>query len=171
MREETGLDTVFVTGGIQIGTPDGARLVRGVFTGDRIIVQADNIRVTPDQIADHEIFHDRAAQTPGLIRELEDRVREQYGPEDLGRVVEQYIRKLRGVISVTENAGEDGTQAEAWAILEEIFADAYAGINAFSVHAERFNETVEQTMTERGVGRGSQNAAATDRTTGPPPKL
>lgn len=168
VREETGLDTVFVIGGIQIGTPDGARLVRGVFTGDRIIVQADNIRVTPDQIADHEIFHDRAAQTPGLIRELEDRVREQYGPEDLGRVVEQYIRKLRGVISVTENAGEDGTQAEAWAILEEIFADAYAGINAFSVHAERFNETVEQTMTERGVGRGSQNAAATDRTTGPP---
>ena len=62
---------MFVTGGIQIGTPDGARLVRGVFTGDRIIVQADNIRVTPDQIADHEIFHDRAAQTPGLIRELE----------------------------------------------------------------------------------------------------
>lgn len=37
-------------------------------------------------------------------------------------MVEQYIRKLRGVISVTENAGEDGTQAEAWAILEEIFA-------------------------------------------------
>ena len=33
VREETGLDTVFVTGGIQIGTPDGARLVRGVFTG------------------------------------------------------------------------------------------------------------------------------------------
>lgn len=168
VREETGLDTVFVTGGIQIGTPDGARLVRGVFTGDRIIVQADNIRVTPDQIADHEIFHDRAAQTPGLIRELEDRVRERYGPEKLGRVVERYMQKLRGVIDVTENAGEDGTQAEAWAILEEIFADAYAGINAFSAHAEQFNETVEQTMTERGVGRGSQNAAATDRTTGPP---
>lgn len=168
VREETGLDTVFVTGGIQIGTPDGARLVRGVFTGDRIIVQADNIRVTPDQIADHEIFHDRAAQTPGLILELETRIREQYGAEELNRVVDRYIQKLRGVIDVTENTGEDGTQAEAWAILEEIFADAYAGINAFSVHAERFNETVEQTMTERGVGRGSQNAAATDRTTGPP---
>ena len=168
VRDETGLETVFVVGGIQIETPDGARLVRGAYTGDRIIVQADNIRATTDQIADHEIFHDRAAQTPGLIRELEDRVREQYGPEELGRVVEQYIRKLRGVITVTENAGEDGVQAEAWAILEEIFADAYAGINAFSVHAERFNETVEQTMAERGVGRGSQNAAATDRTTGPP---
>lgn len=168
VRDETGLETVFVVGGIQIETPDGARLVRGAYTGDRIIVQADNIRATPDQIADHEIFHAQAAQTPGLVRELEDRVREQYGPEELGRVVEQYIRKLRGVIDVTENAGEDGTQAEAWAILEEIFADAYAGINAFSAHAERFNETVEQTMAERGVGRGSQNAAATDRTTGPP---
>lgn len=168
VRNETGLDTVFVIGGIQIESPDGARLARGVYTADRIIVQADNIRVTPDQIADHEIFHDRAAQTPGLVRELEDRVREQYGPEELGRVVEQYIRKLRGVIDVTENAGDDGTQAEAWDILEEIFADAYAGINAFSAHAERFNETVEQTMADRGVGRGGQNAAATDRTTGPP---
>lgn len=168
VREETGLDTVFVTGGIQIGTPDGARLVRGAYTGDRIIVQADNIRVTPDQIADHEIFHDRAAQTPGLILELETRIREQYGAEELDRVVDRYIQKLRGVIDVTEYTGEDGTQAEAWAILEEIFADAYAGINAFSAHAEQFNETVEQTMTERGVGRGSQNAAATDRTTGPP---
>lgn len=168
VRNETGLDTVFVIGGIQIESPDGARLARGVYTADRIIVQADNIRVTPDQIADHEIFHDRAAQTPGLVRELEDRVREQYGPEELGRVVEQYIRKLRGVIDITENAGDDGTQAEAWDILEEIFADAYAGINAFSAHAERFNETVEQTMADRGVGRGGQNAAATDRTTGPP---
>ena len=168
VRNETGLDTVFVIGGIQIESPDGARLARGVYTADRIIVQADNIRVRPDQIADHEIFHDRAAQTPGLVRELEDRVREQYGPEELGRVVEQYIRKLRGVIDVTENAGDDGTQAEAWDILEEIFADAYAGINAFSAHAERFNETVEQTMADRGVGRGGQNAAATDRTTGPP---
>lgn len=168
VREETGLETVFVVGGIQIETPDGARLVRGAYTGDQIIVQADNIWATTDQIADHEIFHDRAAQTPGLILELETRIREQYGPEELGRVVDRYIQKLRGVIDVTENTGEDGTQAEAWDILEEIFADAYAGINAFSAHAERFSETVEQTMTERGVGRGSQNAAATDRTTGPP---
>ena len=168
VREETGLETTFVIGGIQIESPDGARLVRGVYTGDRIIVQADNLRVTPGQIADHEIFHDRAAQTPGLILELETRVRDQYGAEELGQVVDRYIQKLRGVVDVTENAGEDGVQAEAWDILEEIFADAYAGINAFSAHAERFNETVEQTMTERGVGRGQQNAAATDRTAGPP---
>lgn len=168
VREETGLETVFVVGGIQIETPDGARLVRGAYTGDQIIVQADNIWATTDQIADHEIFHDRAAQTPGLVREIEERIRVRYDRDAMAQVVERYIQKLRGVINVTENAGEDGTQAEAWAILEEIFADAYAGINAFSVHAERFNETVEQTMTDRGVGRGSQNAAATDRTTGPP---
>ncbi|CAN4012470.1 DUF6103 domain-containing protein, partial [Dysosmobacter welbionis] len=43
VRDETGLETVFVVGGIQIETPDGARLVRGAYTGDRIIVQADNI--------------------------------------------------------------------------------------------------------------------------------
>ena len=169
VREETGLEATFVIGGIQIESPAGVRLVRGAYTGERIIVQADNLRVTPEQIADHEIFHDRAAQTPGLILELETRIREQYGPEELGKVVERYIQKLRGVINVTENASEDGEHAEAWKILEEIFADAYAGINAFSAHAERFNETVEQVLTERGVGRRVQKAgAATDRTTGPP---
>lgn len=168
VRQETGLEPVFVVGGIQIAGTDGARLVRGVYTGDQIIVQADNLRATPDQIADHEIFHDRAAQTPGLVREIEERIRERYDRDEMTRVVERYIQKLRGVIDVTGNPGDGTVQAEAWDILEEIFADAYAGINAFSVHAERFNETVEQTMTDRGVGRGSQNAAATDRTTGPP---
>ena len=42
-----------------------------------------------------------------------------------------------------------------------------AADNGFDL-VKLFNETVEQTMTERGVGRGSPNAAATDRTTGPP---
>lgn len=168
VRQETGLEPVFVVGGIQIAGTDGARLVRGVYTGDQIIVQADNLRATPDQIADHEIFHDRAAQTPGLVREIEERIRERYDRDEMTRVVERYIQKLRGVIDVTGNPGDGTVQAEAWDILEEIFADAYAGINAFSAHAERFNETVEQTMADRGVGRGGQNAAATDRTTGPP---
>lgn len=67
---ETGLPVTYVTGGLQVETQAGARLVRGVYTGERIIIQADNLRVTTDQIADHEIFHDKAAQTPGLVREI-----------------------------------------------------------------------------------------------------
>lgn len=167
--QETGRHVTFVLGSIPIQNRDGSVIrVRGVYTEGGIIIQADNLRVTTDQIADHEIFHDKAFQTPGLIREIEERILERYGAEEFQKVADTYIQKLRGVIDVPAEATPDQIEAAARAILEEIFADAYAGINAFSAHAERFNETVEQTLEDRGAGRGSQNAAAIDRTTGPP---
>lgn len=168
VNRETGLGVTYVIGGIQVAAPDGARLVRGVYTGEGIIIQADNLRLTTDQIADHEIFHDKSFRTPGLVREIEARILERYDAEEFARVVETYTQKLRGVVDLPENAGAEAVDAAVRDILEEIFADAYAGINAFSAHAERYNPTVEQVLEERGIGRGRQNAAATDRTTGPP---
>ena len=165
---ETGLPVTYVTGGLQVETQAGARLVRGVYTGERIIIQADNLRVTTDQIADHEIFHDKAAQTPGLVREIREQILEQYDAEAFGRIAETYARKLRGLVDIPESASMDEIDGAALEILEEIFADAYAGINAFSAHAEQYNAPVELALEERGIGRGEQYAAGTDQTTGPP---
>ncbi len=169
VRRETGREVTYVLGGIQVQTSDGTvSRARGVYTADRIIIQADNLRCTIDQIADHEIFHDKASQTPGLIREIEDRIREQYSQEELAEAVDAYIRRLRGVVDVPVNADAETIHEAMMAVMEEIFADAYAGINAFAAHAERFNETVERTLDDRGVGRAKETRLATDRTTGPP---
>ncbi|WP_297232202.1 LPD23 domain-containing protein [uncultured Flavonifractor sp.] len=165
--QETGLPVTYVLGRIQVRDSGGAvRTVRGVYSPDRIILQADNLRVTTDQIADHEIFHDKAFRTPGLVRELEARIVERYSREEFDKVVGTYVEKLRGVVDLSENATPDEINAAMQIIKEEIFADAYAGINAFAAHAERFQDGVNQVLDERGLGRG--NAAATERTTGPP---
>ena len=167
--EETGKEVTYVLGRIPVRTTDGGTsYVRGVYSKDGIIIQADNLRMSIDQIADHEIFHDKTFQTPGLIREIEQRIVEKYGEEEFAQIVNTYIQKLRGIIDIPENASDFEIEEVYQQIEEEIFADAYAGFNAFSAHAERFNEDVEQTMTDRGIGRSSQYAAATERTTGPP---
>lgn len=169
VRRETGLGVTYVLGSIPVRDAKGAvRRVRGVYSEDRIIIQADNLRVTTDQIADHEIYHDKAFQTPGLNREVEARIVERYGREEFEAVMAVYVEKLRGVVELSADAAPEEIDAAMQVVKEEIFADAYAGINAFAAHAERFQEGVDEVLEERGLGRSRETAAATDRTTGPP---
>lgn len=169
VQYETGLPVTYVLGSIPVrDAGGGVRRVRGVYGADRIVLQADNLRVAVDQIADHEIFHDKAFQTPGLVLEIESRIIERYSREEFERVAEAYVERLRGVVDVPEGATGEEIHEAYLAVKEEILADAYAGINAFSAHAERFQGTVNEVLEERGLGRGRENTAATDRKTGPP---
>lgn len=169
VQSVTGRGTRFVLGSIEVRTTDGGtHRVRGVWRpeGD-IIIQADNLRVSPRQIADHEIYHELAAQNPGLDADVEARIRERFSEEEFGRVVESYIQKLRGVIDLPENASEAEFEAAMNRILQEIYADAYAGINAFGARADRFAEPARAAVQERtGIGRETEEARQ-DRT-GPP---
>lgn len=169
VQSVTGRGTRFVLGSIEVRTTDGGtHRVRGVWRpeGD-IIIQADNLRVSPRQIADHEIYHELAAQNPGLDADVEARIREQFSEEEFGRVVESYIQKLRGVIDLPENASEVEFEAAMTRVLQEIYADAYAGINAFGARADRFTEPARAAVQKRtGIGRETEEARR-DRT-GPP---
>ena len=169
VSRETGLPVTYVLGSIPVRDTGGTvRNVRGVYSEDRIIIQADNLRVTTDQIADHEIYHDKAFQTPGLNREVELKIVERYGREEFEAVMAVYVEKLRGVVELSADAAPEEIDAAMQVVKEEIFADAYAGINAFAAHAERFQESVDEVLEERGLGRSRETEAATDRTTGPP---
>lgn len=169
VERKTGKRTVFVLGRIPVVGADGkVRKVRGVRMDGGIVLQADNYRASVEQIADHEIFHDLAAAEPGLVRALEDRISETMGREELNRVIDAYMDALDGVYDYETATGEELERAYL-SILEEIYADAYAGINAFGVNAGQFSTAVEQTLEDRGLGRrGQETGAATDRTTGPP---
>jgi len=169
VKRETGLGVTFVLGSIEVQGQDGEIFnARGVYDGNGIVLQADNLRVSTDQIADHEIFHDKAYQTPGLVRAATLRIIEKYGREEFKKVTAAYVKRLRGAVGLFENATEEEIRTAMLDVQEDILADAYAGINAFSAHAERFQSDVEQVLEEMGIGRGQQTAAATDRTTGPP---
>ena len=167
---ETGKPVTYVLGSIRIRQEDGSvSAARGVYTENGIIVQADHRYLNIDQIADHEAFHDYAANNPGLVRQIERAIVEQYSREEFDAVVEKYLKNLRGVYDLPEHASGQEV-AEVYGIVkEEICADAYAGINFFGAHAEKYRSEAQAVLQERKVTTpGSETAAATQRRTGPP---
>lgn len=167
---ETGKPVTYVLGSIRIRQADGSvSAARGVYTENGIIVQADHRYLNIDQIADHEAFHDYAANNPGLVLQIERAIVEQYSREEFDAVVEKYLKNLRGVYDLPEHASGQEV-AEAYGIVkEEICADAYAGINFFGAHAEKYRSEAQAVLQERKVTTpGSETAAATQRRTGPP---
>ena len=171
IRRETGKTPVFVLGSIPVRGSERVMRVRGVWASGQIIAQADHMSVSPEQIASHEIFHEYADQNPGLIQAVERSIREKYGSEEFDGIVESYIRNLRGIIDIDENAADYEVEQALLDVKNEILADAYAGINAFGEKAGKYQEDVQQTLEERGiVDTGRETAAATERRTGPPEK-
>ena len=165
IRRESGREVSFVLGKIEVQGSAGMRYVRGIITDSKIIVQADHTRLSVAQIAEHELYHSAAEATPGTNWYCEQKIKEKYGEEEFNKVVEKYIEKLRGIIDVPENGTEAEIEEALNAIKEEIFADAYAGINAFGAHAEKFRSEVRQTVEERS-GEGREQKAPETR--GPP---
>ena len=172
IRRETGKTPVFVLGSIPVRGSDRVLRVRGVWAGGQIIVQADHMNVSPEQIASHEIFHEYADQNPGLIQAVERSIREKFGDKEFDSIVESYIRNLRGIIDIDENAADYEVEQALLDVKNEILADAYADINAFGEKAGKYQENVRQTLEERGiVDTGRETAAATERRTGPPERF
>lgn len=166
----TGQRVTFVVGNIQVRAAGKTRAVRGVWTPGGIYVQADNAGYSAAQIAAHEVYHDLAANTPGLDADVKQRIIERYGEDEFRRVAQVYIERLRGVYDVPDGAEYDPALMDTYfaSILQEIYADAYAGINAFGAHAERFADAARVTVAERtGMATGETEAATRDRT-GPP---
>lgn len=166
----TGQRVTFVAGNIQVRAVGKTRAVRGVWTPGGIYVQADNAGYSAAQIAAHEVYHDLAANTPGLDADVKQRIIERYGEDEFRRVAQVYIERLRGVYDVPDGAEYDPALMDTYfaSILQEIYADAYAGINAFGAHAERFADAARVTVAERtGMATGETEAATRNRT-GPP---
>lgn len=166
----TGQRVTFVVGNIQVRAAGKTRAVRGVWTPGGIYVQADNAGYSAAQIAAHEVYHDLAANTPGLDADVKQRIIERYGEDEFRRVAQVYIERLRGVYNVPDGAEYDPALMDTYfaSILQEIYADAYAGVNAFGAHAERFADPTRETVKERTGIRSRENDDAVRDRTGPP---
>lgn len=103
----TGQRVTFVVGNIQVRAAGKTRAVRGVWTPGGIYVQADNAGYSAAQIAAHEVYHDLAANTPGLDADVKQRIIERYGEDEFRRVAQVYIERLRGVYDVPDGAEYD----------------------------------------------------------------
>ncbi len=170
---ETGKHITFVVGRIQAkGTGGGTKYVRGVINGEQIIVQADNFRAPMEQIADHEAYHAKVDFAKQHSLRLNDEIRQHivstFSEEQLRTVLNEYIKALRGVIDVTGNMSAAEYENAVQQIEEELFADAYAGINAFGAGADQFTETVNEKMDSLYLGKTKAQDNGTAEPTGPP---
>ena len=165
--KQTGKKTTFTLDPIRL---ENGRSVNAVNTKDGMIVQANHVRYSPEQLSDHEMMHDFIREDPGLRSAIRDAILENYVGDEYRAILEEYVRKHRGVYDLSELSEGEAQERLDDLAEEELMCDAYAGMNKFGQHAERYQETVRGTYAERGnpVQRSRQNAAATERTNGPP---
>ncbi len=175
IREETGKEPVFVVGDLRAVGKDGKSfLARAAITDTRVIVLADYFHreITLDQVVDHEIFHDRArtAREDGydLNAMIEEKILERYTMDEFSSVLDAYIVALRGRFGL--DGAESGAQYEAAMakIEEELYADAYAGINAFGENAGKFTGAVDESLNRLHLGRNTAQENGVRQTNGPP---
>ena len=165
--QETGKQVRYVVGPIEVVGKDGkTRSARGVTTADGIFVRLDHS--TPaEKIGRHESFHGmldaygeftgRKTILDGILEEL----RKNFTPEQIESVLTKYHEALRGVYSADRNSMDQN-------ILEEMLADAYAGINAFGAGATKFSEAVQGFMRDNHMSRETTQDNGTEQPTGPP---
>lgn len=164
LEEESGKHVTVVLGQIQIKTKSGMKKVRGVYNNDGIILQADNLNLMAGQIGNHELMHHYIRENPGLAQQVEREIVEQYGQEELDRTINGYIHRMRGIVDFAEGMSDREYDDALQRVKDEILSDAYAGINAFGAHAERYQEQTQRVMQRRGIGRKpKENAAAIAR--------
>ena len=141
---EQGIEPVFFLGDITV-TSGGKKLKsRGYYEDGRAYVKINN-GVTARQIARHEAFHELAERDAGLVSRLAEQIVQRGGERELKQFVAAYTQAYQGCY---------GSDTEAY--IEEICADAYAGVNGFS-----YADTVtEQAQTFRNTAQ-NENAAQT----------
>lgn len=169
VQQKTGATVTYVMGGMEVAHTDGSvGKVRGVQMPGQIIVQADHSKVSVAQIANHEAFHELASRNSKMVHTVEERIKARYDADEYNTVVATYIQKLQGVIDIPVNGTQEQILDAYYKILEEIYADAYAGINAFGVQASQYRETAQEVAQEWEIAAPSQETAqAIERTTGP----
>ena len=147
-----GWDVVFFAGDMELILPDGTPAnMRGVYQDGVLYVKADHAQYTASQIAEHETFHGIAESAPDIVGRVLDAIRERHGAREIERIAEQYILDYRGCYGA-----EDITP-----YIEEVLADAYAGINSFARGADKYTDIVRRTISERtgeSIARAQQDA-------------
>lgn len=161
-----GQDVTFVSGALTVESGGRTVRVEGVRqTGDngrtQIFLQVDGRR-DMERIYRHEDFHDAVEAQPGLLQRLADRLMQEYGREEMLRMAIDYAEAYDGIYGeFTEDMTEEQENELAVRYMEEVFADAYAGIRRGQRRIRSAQKTLENSgeiETLRTRGQTAQNA-------------
>lgn len=151
-----GISVTYIAGQLNVKGDDGEYYSADAVTDPsqrKIVAKADSLTFDPQQLVEHEEFHNLVHGRGELVRSIADEIRKNFDEAEYRQTVEQYLRAYRGVV-------EDDEQIEA-----ETLADAYAGMNRFrSTNTAQYRETVQRAMAEAGnLPQTNENAAALAR--------
>lgn len=161
-----GQDVTFVSGALTVDSGGRTVRVEGVRqTGDngrtQIYLQVDGRR-DMERIYRHEDFHDAVEAQPGLLQRLADSLMQEYGREEMLRMAIDYAEAYDGIYGeFTEDMTEEQENELAVRYMEEVFADAYAGIRRGQRRIRSAQKTLENSgeiETLRTRGQTAQNA-------------
>lgn len=155
--EKSGVSVTYISGSLNVKGEDGEYYPADAVTDletRRIVAKADDVSFDPEQLIEHELFHDRANGRPELVREIADEIRKNFDEAEFNRIAERYLQTYRGAVDGSTETVE-----------EEILADAYAGMNRFrDMNAAQYRETVQRAAdSPRYIPPTNENAAALAR--------
>lgn len=169
VREEAaqdGMNVKFFYGYCEINRNGKTIRTEGIYNPNTntYYIKADQITRNAEQIYRHEVFHKMLLDNPGMREYCVELLMEQYSKEELDRLVAQYYELYKDLYGVvTESMTADEREALKNMYLDEMLADAYAGIRRGGINTTK----AEQAMAAFRSDRGKENAAAIERTNGP----
>lgn len=160
--KKLGMQATFVKGKIFVRNPytEKVQSVTGAVTADgRIIIRTD-AKVTALQLAKHEAFHTLVETNPGLRQQVLDELFAEHGEEKVLGLAQKYVEGYEGIYGAWE------TEPDAY--IDEMLADAYAGINRTFARAAQYEKQVNGYVEREGLtqGEGGRGRFAIEENTG-----
>lgn len=146
-------DVHFTVGSISVENQRAkvTRYADGVAAGNSVWVNATAKKWSVQQLADHEAFHRQVQDAPYLLESVRAVLADELGEDGIRELAQRYAEAYEGCY--------DGEELDAY--IEEICADAYAGMDRFPEEkakiiqkAARQAQDAQQAAEENGGTRG-----------------
>ena len=130
----------------------------GLHKPGKILVQANNAKISMEQATDHELFHELAERDPELVNTAVQTLQDEYDQTELNEMYQKYAKTY----GKAYNDGRATDEQIAQRIYEEMLADAYADYERFA-GSRKYRDTVRR-VAENSAG-SARTAASSERRT------
>lgn len=154
LRREGFKEVHFTVGAISVENQRAkvTRYADGVVTGNTVWINATSKKWTLEQLANHEAFHHQIQDWPYAMDAVRQALADELGEDGIQELAQRYAEAYEGCY--------DGAELDAY--IEEICADAYAGMDRLPEEKARIVQQAAQRRLE------AQSAEKSGETRGPP---
>lgn len=157
LRREGFKEVHFTVGAISVENQRAkvTRYADGVVTGNTVWINATSKKWTLEQLANHEAFHHQIQDWPYAMDAVRQALADELGEDGIQELAQRYAEAYEGCY--------DGAELDAY--IEEICADAYAGMDRFPEEKAKIIQKAAKTAQD-----AQQAAEENGGTRGPPEK-